>query len=84
MINEGARCLEDKIVDKASAIDIGMIFGTGFPPFLGGLLKYADTIGIPQVVARLEELSQKFGSARFAPCRYLMGLKEKNKSFYSI
>ncbi|MGH7602024.1 MAG: 3-hydroxyacyl-CoA dehydrogenase NAD-binding domain-containing protein, partial [bacterium] len=41
MINEAAMCLAEGIVRRPEDVDVGMIFGTGFPPFLGGLLRYA-------------------------------------------
>lgn len=56
MIIESARCLEDKIVDTATEVDMGLLLGLGFPPFRAGALKYADSIGMK----KLEEISQKF------------------------
>jgi len=38
-----------------------MIMGTGFPPFRGGLLRYADSLGLPYILARLDELSTTLG-----------------------
>ena len=35
--------LADGIVDDAEIVDAGMIFGTGFAPFLGGPLHYLET-----------------------------------------
>jgi 3-hydroxyacyl-CoA dehydrogenase / enoyl-CoA hydratase / 3-hydroxybutyryl-CoA epimerase len=66
MINEAARVLEDGIVATAGDVDIAMITGTGFPPFRGGLLRYADSLGMPAVLATLERLEAKHG-VRFAP-----------------
>lgn len=83
MINEAARCLEEKIIDDASVVDVGMIMGTGFPPFRGGLLRYADSIGPGKIVNELLQLREKYSADRFRPCRYLMGLKENSKTFYS-
>jgi len=83
MINEAAGCLQDGIVSEADAIDIGMIFGTGFPPFRGGLLKYADTIGVDYVVSSLERFTQDLKAQRFAPSPYLLKLKEQKKGFLS-
>ncbi|MDO8580351.1 MAG: 3-hydroxyacyl-CoA dehydrogenase NAD-binding domain-containing protein, partial [Candidatus Omnitrophota bacterium] len=83
MVNEAARCLEDKIIDEADAIDVGMIFGTGFPPFRGGLLRYADNVGLKHVVQRIEEFSERFNSSGFKPCPYLQTLSQQNKGFYS-
>ena len=82
MINEAARCLEEDIVDSPGSIDIGMIFGTGFPAFRGGLLRYADFIGINHVINSLERLSTKLNAERFKPCTYLIDLKDQRKGFY--
>lgn len=45
MIAEARRCLEDKVVATGDDVDAGMLFGAGFPPFRGGLVTYARTIG---------------------------------------
>jgi 3-hydroxyacyl-CoA dehydrogenase/enoyl-CoA hydratase/3-hydroxybutyryl-CoA epimerase len=45
MINEAKRCLREGVVASEDDIDVGMIFGTGFPPFRGGLVKYARDAG---------------------------------------
>ena len=50
MINEAASLIEEGAVDRPETIDLAMIFGTGFPPFRGGLLRHADRVG-PQAVA---------------------------------
>lgn len=55
MVNEAARCLEEGVVDAAWQVDIGMVFGTGFPPFRGGPLRWADTTGLKSLVAFLDE-----------------------------
>lgn len=82
MVNEAAMCLQEKIVDSAAAVDTGMIMGTGFPPFRGGLLRFADGQGIDQVIEKLNYLQHKFNSPRFKPCEYLIGLKDGKKTFY--
>ncbi len=67
MINEAARALlEDKIVQSPEMLDLAMIFGTGFPPFRGGLLRYADSVGIAHILATLKKLEAQHGP-RFAP-----------------
>lgn len=81
MINEASKCLEEKIVDQADAIDVGMIFGTGFPAFRGGLLRYADSVGISQLIDELENLNKKTQSGRFTPSKYLINLKDTQKRF---
>ncbi len=82
MVNEAARCMEEGIVRDAADIDIGMIFGTGFAPFRGGLCRYADSVGAESIVADLEVLSKKFGD-RFAPCQYLQQMAVNKKKFFN-
>ncbi|HEX9500560.1 MAG TPA: 3-hydroxyacyl-CoA dehydrogenase NAD-binding domain-containing protein [Thermoanaerobaculia bacterium] len=66
MINEAAIILDEKIVGSAAELDLAMIMGTGFPPFRGGLLRYADSVGLPNIVARLDDLASRLGP-RFTP-----------------
>jgi 3-hydroxyacyl-CoA dehydrogenase/enoyl-CoA hydratase/3-hydroxybutyryl-CoA epimerase len=70
MINEAARCLEEGVVADAGMLDLAMIFGTGFPPYRGGLLRHADTLGLKHVEARLTALAAERGG-RFAPARLI-------------
>lgn len=81
MINEAARILEDGIVDGPGDVDLGMIFGTGFPPFRGGLLRYADTVGLPVIVNRLEQFARELGP-RFEPAPLLRRYAAENRGFY--
>jgi len=46
MVGEAKRCLAEEVVATEDDIDVGMIFGTGFPPFRGGLVKYAQDSGL--------------------------------------
>ncbi len=81
MINEAARVLEDGIVAGAGDVDIGMITGTGFPPFRGGLLRYADTIGMEAVLAKLEQLEKAHG-VRFKPAPLILAHAAAGRGFY--
>ena len=81
MINEAARCLADGIITEAGHVDLALIFGAGFPPFRGGLLKYADDRGISAIVARLRELEGKYGQ-RFSPCEHLELMARNEQGFY--
>lgn len=81
MINEAARCLEEEIVRHPRDIDIGMIFGTGFPPFRGGLLHHADTLGLPRVHQDMESYAAKYGD-RFAPAQLIADMAKKNARFF--
>lgn len=81
MLNEAAYCLEEKIVEKADYVDGGMIFGAGFPPFRGGLLKYADRRGLKEVEERLNQLKEKYGD-RFKPAPLITKMAKEGKTFY--
>ena len=82
MVNEASRCLEEGLVRDVSDIDVGMIFGTGFAPFRGGLLRYADSVGPEAIVSELEILAKNLGP-RFQPASYLQQLAVTNKKFYA-
>jgi 3-hydroxyacyl-CoA dehydrogenase/enoyl-CoA hydratase/3-hydroxybutyryl-CoA epimerase len=71
MVNEAVRILDDEVVDSAAALDVAMIMGTGFPPFRGGLLRYADSVGLQQVVQRLRHYAESV-AARFEPAPGLL------------
>jgi hypothetical protein len=58
-----------------------MIFGTGFPPFRGGLLRYADSLGLDRVFTRLDDLAERLGP-RFAPSELIRGLANSRSGFY--
>jgi 3-hydroxyacyl-CoA dehydrogenase / enoyl-CoA hydratase / 3-hydroxybutyryl-CoA epimerase len=83
MINEAARCLEEKVIDSAPTVDIGMLLGTGFPPFRGGLLRYADSQGAASIVKDLERFQKETGAKRFEPCSYLRSLASSNGKFHA-
>lgn len=81
MVNEAAVILDEKIVASAGELDLAMIMGTGFPPFRGGLLRYADSLGVPYIVSRLDGLSSRVGP-RFRPNDPLKRLAERDGKFY--
>lgn len=66
MLNEAVQCLAEGVVDDADGLDMGMIFGTGFPPFEGGPMQYLRSHGTSNCLNRLQELEQKVGE-RFKP-----------------
>ncbi len=71
MVNEAARCLEEKVVATADDVDFGMVMGTGFAPFRGGPLRYADYAGIASLVSRMKE-----------PCELLKTMAAEGRKFY--
>ena len=66
MVNEAMACLSDGVVASADLLDAGVIFGTGFAPFRGGPLNYANERGVDEVVATLQALADRYGE-RFVP-----------------
>ncbi|RXJ60825.1 3-hydroxyacyl-CoA dehydrogenase NAD-binding domain-containing protein [Candidatus Marinarcus aquaticus] len=82
MVNEASRCLEEGIIDNVAYLDYAMIAGTGFPAFRGGLLKYADELGIDYIVSKLLEFEKRHGE-RFRPSQLLLDLQKNKKTFYT-
>jgi 3-hydroxyacyl-CoA dehydrogenase/enoyl-CoA hydratase/3-hydroxybutyryl-CoA epimerase len=81
MINEAAIALEESIVSGPAQVDLAMIFGTGFPPFRGGLLRYADGIGVSKIVAELDRLAEIHGK-RLKPSAALRKVADGAGRFY--
>ncbi|MBI4354379.1 MAG: hypothetical protein HY595_04000 [Candidatus Omnitrophica bacterium] len=65
MINEAIRCLEEHVC-TAAEVDLAVIAGLGFPQSKGGILRYADELGLDVVLQELERFRQELG-ARFWP-----------------
>lgn len=83
MINECSLALiEEKIVETPEEVDLAMIMGTGFPPFRGGLLKYADSIGTEYIVDQLE-IYARGGAARLKPNNPLRSMAKTKRKFYN-
>jgi len=80
MINEAARCLEDGVLADAGLLDLAMVFGTGFPPWRGGPLRYADSLGLAKAESRLRALKAERGG-HFAPAALLSRLVAEGGSF---
>lgn len=87
MINEAVLCLEENVA-KTADIDLSLVAGIGFPPEKGGILKYADEIGLDHVLHTLEKLYKQFGE-RFWPAprlRRMVGAnflgKKTGRGFY--
>ena len=79
MINEATKALEENIVKAPSDIDLGTVFGIGFPPFRGGLFKYAQSEGFQRILMELEDFADKVSPQRYAPSSWL-----KNKVFQEL
>jgi 3-hydroxyacyl-CoA dehydrogenase / enoyl-CoA hydratase / 3-hydroxybutyryl-CoA epimerase len=81
MITEAARVLADGIAASAPDVDLAMIMGTGFAPFRGGLLRFADEIHPRTVVERCRQYEEKCGP-RFAAPDLLVELARDDRTFY--
>ena len=82
MVDEAARCLEEKVVRRAREIDLCTVLGMGFPPFRGGLLRYADSLGLPYVIKTLQEIYQA-GAIKREVSPFLLKLAQENRGFYA-
>jgi 3-hydroxyacyl-CoA dehydrogenase/enoyl-CoA hydratase/3-hydroxybutyryl-CoA epimerase/3-hydroxyacyl-CoA dehydrogenase/enoyl-CoA hydratase/3-hydroxybutyryl-CoA epimerase/enoyl-CoA isomerase len=80
MILEATRILEEKVVRDPRDVDLGLIFGTGFPPFKGGLLFWADTLGAEKVIEMLKPLEEL--GPRVQPTPMLQELASSGRGFY--
>lgn len=79
---ETAKCYEENVLTDVRDADIGAILGWGMAPWTGGPLSFIDMVGIKEFVAEADKLAQKYGD-RFAPCKMLRDMAEKNESFHS-
>ncbi len=80
MLLEATRMLADKIVRDVRDVDLGLIFGLGFPPFKGGLLYWADTIGAAKLLDMIKPLEPL--GARFQPTPLLKEMAASGRKFY--
>src|SRR5262249_41953853 len=82
MIDEAARCLEERIIMKPREVDMSIVYGIGFPPFRGGLLKYADHIGLDEVIKALNETDRN-ASAKRGVAALITKYAGEGRGFYS-
>ena len=80
-INEAALMMEQGICDRPQDMDLAMIYGTGFPPYRGGILRYADKWGLKNVYDKLLELENEYG-IRFKPADMISEMAGSGKTFY--
>ncbi|UCE53504.1 MAG: enoyl-CoA hydratase/isomerase family protein [Desulfobacterales bacterium] len=80
-INEAALMIEEGICDRPQDMDLAMIYGTGFPPYRGGILRYADKWGLKNVYDKLADLEKQYGP-RFKPADLVKEMAESGKTFY--
>ena len=81
MVNEAARILEEGIAQRASDIDMVYLTGYGFPLHRGGPMFYADTVGLPNVVAAMKKYAKGRHGEFWKPAPLLAKLAKKGKTF---
>ena len=83
MVNEAAHALEERVVQDADDVDLAMVMGTGFPPFRGGLLRWADSEGAGAIRDALTGYADTLGE-RFKPASLIQRMAEQNQTFTDI
>jgi 3-hydroxyacyl-CoA dehydrogenase len=81
MLLEATRVLQERVVLDPRDVDLGLIFGIGFPAVKGGLLYWADSLGIDHIMELLQSLEHL--GPRFAPTPLLQQMAETGSTFYS-
>lgn len=81
-INEAAYMMEENICNRPQDMDLAMIYGTGFPPYRGGILRYADACGLKNVYDKLLELEKQYG-VHFSPAGLIKEMAESDQTFYT-
>jgi 3-hydroxyacyl-CoA dehydrogenase len=81
LVNEAACILEEGIALRASDIDMVYLTGYGFPPYRGGPMFYADTVGLPKVLASIEKFSKGYMGEVWKPAPLLIKLAKEGRKF---
>ena len=80
MVNEAARCIEEKVVESPEDADYGMILGSGFAPHHGGPLRFAEHFGLKKIVEEMDRLAKN--DDKFVPCQVLQKHARDGTKFY--
>lgn len=80
MLVEASLVLAAGIVRQPADVDMGLILGIGFPAFRGGLLHWADSLGLPKVLEKLKAYESL--GPRFHPTEQMRKLASGGKGFY--
>ena len=81
LVNEGAFILEEGIAQRASDIDMVYLTGYGFPPFRGGPMFYADTVGLDKVLKSIESFQKGYQGQAWKPAPLLVKLAKQGGRF---
>jgi 3-hydroxyacyl-CoA dehydrogenase/enoyl-CoA hydratase/3-hydroxybutyryl-CoA epimerase/enoyl-CoA isomerase len=80
MIIEAVRCLEEGVAESAAEVDMSLVLGLGFPRYAGGPLKYADWLGVNQVVARCDAYASL--GPLYAPTEGMRSVARAGRAFF--
>jgi 3-hydroxyacyl-CoA dehydrogenase len=83
VINEAANVVREGIALRPLDVDVALIYGYGFPRYRGGPMKYADTLGLPNVLAELERLSHE-DAYFWKPSPLIVDLVQRGADFASL
>ena len=87
MVNEAVRSLDEGVAgvpgkDAAGQIDLATVMGTGFAPFRGGVLYFANSLGVEKIASKLKSFEVAHGK-RFAPAEGIVSRAKKKEGFFS-
>jgi len=83
MVNEGARVVEESIALRPLDVDVTLVHGYGFPRHKGGPMKYADLVGLPQILADIQSFAKE-DPLFWQPAPLLVRLVQEGKNFDSL
>jgi 3-hydroxyacyl-CoA dehydrogenase/enoyl-CoA hydratase/3-hydroxybutyryl-CoA epimerase/enoyl-CoA isomerase len=82
MLMESSRCLEDNIVETPMEVDMGLIYGLGFPPFRGGIFRWADNVGLNEIIQRAEK-HNALGKV-YEPAEQIRKMAQEGQLFHPV
>ena len=84
MVNEGAKILEEGIAIRPSDIDVVWVNGYGWPVYHGGPMFWADSVGLPEIVSRMDARKEETGGEHWEVTPLLRSLADEGKGFASL
>ena len=82
MVNEGAKILEEGIAARPLDVDVIWIYGYGFPVYRGGVLFWADSVGVKTIYDKVSQFHKETGNDVWKPAALLEKLANEGKGFY--
>jgi 3-hydroxyacyl-CoA dehydrogenase len=80
MLTEASRCLTEGVARDAADLDLGLILGMGFSSTVGGILRWADAVGMKQVLEKLKRYTPL--GKRFEPTDQIQEMAAKGLAYY--